>query len=629
MNADDRNISLTCGFEMLFRNRDIVLIFSLPFATLRARTSGVLLVAGVGSYIVYRMFVRLLGRNFIWTLVDQTRVDTLNRSDIRLLHPASIAHDSDMDIYSTVLADDERSDSCSELSTRTRNTFLSPEFSPTRRRYLASLPVRGRALPIVSTPIEQENRQKPLGSESDSIGSSRQACSRLSTTRSFENYITAFMNTYRHMNMERQPGGYYRIHSRRLSARSESETSYGLSRISFTPSERSASLRLLWDDPQWDSELDLMPQDVIHRGQNISPSNISEMSEFLAAKNVFGDTASSRIDEEDDSVERIDSESAQGDTTSESMMQARELIERSCMTDSQHLYQIVAECITNSDAVSVCSGRSTQSFLALRQRAAAGGTSAGLLELARPSLDHGKHLGALVNSMTDSAISKDTATSSNARNMNRSAERQVLESSKFCDRRCPSVLEQVVMLSTGSALFDSAIGTDFVSSEDESGVPLPSNIRFNIVSPAANNNPSIVRRTGLKLINEDQQSVSISERSLEWFEDEFCFAAESSSAGCGNNQHSLIADLNTSQVEHSQVDDFSRAIAQASTSLVANYRLLPLDAEVDSEHSSKRSLPTRGMRLHGTRDLMVWAREQFTTDSPQMKVTSGVVYFCV
>lgn len=32
------------------------------------------------------------------------------------------------------------------------------------------------------------------------------------------------------------------------------------------------------------------------------------MSEFLAAKNVFGDTASSRIDEEDDSVGRIDSE---------------------------------------------------------------------------------------------------------------------------------------------------------------------------------------------------------------------------------------------------------------------------------------------------------------------------------
>lgn len=63
----------------------------------------------------------------------------------------------------------------------------------------------------------------------------------------------------------------------------------------------------------------------------------------------------------------------------------------------------------------------------------------------------------------------------------------------------------------------------------------------------------LFRRTGLKLINEDQQSVSISERSLEWFEDEFCFSAESSSAGCGNNQHSLIADLNTSQVEHSQV----------------------------------------------------------------------------
>uniref|UniRef100_A0A915B431 RUN domain-containing protein n=1 Tax=Parascaris univalens TaxID=6257 RepID=A0A915B431_PARUN len=524
------------------------------------RTSGVLLVAGVGSYIVYRMFVRFLGRDFMWMLVGQTRIDTLNRSDIRLLHPANIAHGSDMDIYSTVLADDERSGSCSETSTRTRNTFLSSEFSRTRRRYLASSPVRGHALSILPTQVEQENRRKPLGSEGGSIGSSR-----------------------------RQPGGYCRIRNRRLSTRSVSEASYGLSQISFTPSEKSASLRLLWDDPQWDSELDLMPEDVIHR-QNISPSDISEMSEFLAAKNVFGDTSSSKIDEEGGSIERIDSESAQGDTTSESMMQARELIERSCMTGSQHLYQIVAECITNSDAVSVCSGRSTQSFLALRQRAAAGDTSAGLLELARPSLDHGRHFGAPVNSMTDSAISKDTVTSSNARNMNR------------------------------SALFDSAIGTDFVSSEDEGGGPLPSNICFSMVSPAANNTPSIVRRSGLKLINEDQQSVSISERSLEWFEDELCFAVESSSAECGNNQYSPLADFSTSQVEHSQADDFSRAVAEASTSLVANYRLLTLEAECDSEHSSRRSLPTTGVRLHGTRDLMVWAREQFTSDSPQMKV---------
>lgn len=44
-------------------------------------------------------------------------------------------------------------------------------------------------------------------------------------------------------------------------------------------------------------------------------------------------------------LNEISFKSAQGDTTSESMMQARELIERSCMTDSQHLYQIVAEFV--------------------------------------------------------------------------------------------------------------------------------------------------------------------------------------------------------------------------------------------------------------------------------------------
>ncbi|VDM50299.1 unnamed protein product [Toxocara canis] len=292
----------------------------------------------------------------------------------------------------------------------------------------------------------------------------------------------------------------YRIHARRLSARSESEASRGLSQMSVTPSEKSASLRLLWDDPQWDSELDLTRPDVLRRGQSASPSNISEMSEFLAAKNIFGDTASSKIDEEDDRVDAVlDSEashihicrirtlpigraslasnlcrqmpnlhahcsSVQDDTTSESMQQARDLIERSCMTDSQHLYRIVAGCIASSDAVSVCSERSTQSFLSLRQRAAASGTSAGLLELTRCSLAHGGGLEMLSNSMTDSAISKDTATTSSAaRNMNR------------------------------SMLFDSAIGTDLISSEDEACVAVPTSVSARVLRVPSNNDSSIIR----------------------------------------------------------------------------------------------------------------------------------------
>ncbi|VDK61112.1 unnamed protein product [Anisakis simplex] len=187
------------------------------------------------------------------------------------------------------------------------------------------------------------------------------------------------------------------------------------------------------------------------------------------------------------------------DTTSESMQQAHELIERSCLVDSHHLYQITAGCLASSDAVSVCSEQSSRSFLGLRQRAAASQASTGLLELTRcvSNVQGGGCLEAgMGTSMTDSAISKDTATTSSvARTTNR------------------------------SIMFDSAIGTDLVSSEDEScnaAISSSSLHHCSIAYIPSTSNPSIIRRTNLKLISEDQHSdQSISERSLEWFEDEF------------------------------------------------------------------------------------------------------------
>ncbi|KAH7730830.1 Protein RIC-7 b [Aphelenchoides avenae] len=52
------------------------------------RTSGVLLVAGFGSYCAYRMCRRYLGKDFVWTMLDAARCDLLARADSRLLHPA-------------------------------------------------------------------------------------------------------------------------------------------------------------------------------------------------------------------------------------------------------------------------------------------------------------------------------------------------------------------------------------------------------------------------------------------------------------------------------------------------------------------------------------------------------------
>ncbi|KAI6207291.1 hypothetical protein M3Y99_01851300 [Aphelenchoides fujianensis] len=55
-----------------------------------ARTSGVILVAGVGSYCAYRIFARYVGKEFVWTMLDAARLGSLEgcKADIRLLHPA-------------------------------------------------------------------------------------------------------------------------------------------------------------------------------------------------------------------------------------------------------------------------------------------------------------------------------------------------------------------------------------------------------------------------------------------------------------------------------------------------------------------------------------------------------------
>ena len=54
-----------------------------------ARTSGIVLIAGVGSYCAYRICARFLGKEFVWTMLDAARPDRLRLADSRLLHPAA------------------------------------------------------------------------------------------------------------------------------------------------------------------------------------------------------------------------------------------------------------------------------------------------------------------------------------------------------------------------------------------------------------------------------------------------------------------------------------------------------------------------------------------------------------
>uniref|UniRef100_A0A1I7UQH4 Transmembrane protein n=1 Tax=Caenorhabditis tropicalis TaxID=1561998 RepID=A0A1I7UQH4_9PELO len=76
--------------EVAFNNTDLVLSLFSPFSptrtTLKARTSGVLLVAGVGSFFAYRVASNLLGNRFVWECLDARHIDQLPTADRRLLY---------------------------------------------------------------------------------------------------------------------------------------------------------------------------------------------------------------------------------------------------------------------------------------------------------------------------------------------------------------------------------------------------------------------------------------------------------------------------------------------------------------------------------------------------------------
>ncbi|KAI1715026.1 hypothetical protein DdX_08303 [Ditylenchus destructor] len=70
-------------------NKSLQLVFSSIVQNFQSRTSGVLLMAGVGSYCAYRICKRFLGKDFVWTILDSAKCDLLARADSRLLHPAA------------------------------------------------------------------------------------------------------------------------------------------------------------------------------------------------------------------------------------------------------------------------------------------------------------------------------------------------------------------------------------------------------------------------------------------------------------------------------------------------------------------------------------------------------------
>uniref|UniRef100_A0A1I7VXE8 Pecanex-like protein n=1 Tax=Loa loa TaxID=7209 RepID=A0A1I7VXE8_LOALO len=454
------------------------------------RTSGVLLVASVGSYMMYRVCARLLGRNFIWTILEQARFDLLARDETYLLNPRM-----------SYLTSNEYDSCCSgELTS---------------------------------------DEQSICDSHIFTTGHLRQADGSAENSRKRSDMTSENQN-----------------HSASMTSRSSHNAG-------FTSSEKSASLHLLWDDPQWDEETDFCLNDDVRRDYYSVSSDVSDMTEFRAAKRLF---------EEPDDHCNVNKEDQRSHENAIGYMQldlpnreerntdldGNDFIQKNSMVDYKHLYQITTGFTTRTNSISLSSERSSQSFPSLRQRLIANASSGGLLELVQSSItspissvDH------VITSMTDSGISRGTI----------------------------STLD--LQSSIRSAGAKGTFGIEILSNEVDA-------LDMMVPCTLTTNRNSVIGRNNLNLISEDRCSTATSARSMEWFEDDYCSFVTNE-----NLRKSLETDM-----DNPLAACFSRS---------------------GSDQIRPSSWESRRKHLHNfTRDLMAWARDQLAPKSPQMKALQSL-----
>ncbi|WKY08934.1 hypothetical protein Q1695_001814 [Nippostrongylus brasiliensis] len=457
--------------DVNFTSADVVLSLLSPFAgcrpALKARASGVLLVAGVGSYCAYRICTRYLGKRFVWMLLDSARFDNIPSADRRLLYATTLPFSDE--------EEDERYDTGDDRQSRTSSRAPS-ELSLQR---LSRYPRKSRGLFVL--------RQPSLSNRGGVI---------------------------------RRPSS--SDHSNRSHAHSVS-----------SQSDQSASLRIVFEGQQdcWDDEFATTEphyrQSIISRAPQ-SPMKVVQSASVGDMSTVFDEVMSmtSAVDQPD--LDALYDPSTESDDPNH-----EEVIQR-CLTDSKYMYEsvIVASSEFGSDGDSVLSTRSN--LRELRKRLTRSMGSKGLWDLAqeKPSTSQ---LRVEPNEMTDSGFSRST------RSKNGQEPR---------------------------SLFDSAIGGDLFSSEDES-----------------------VDKMERHVLNPLRESDTTSQASLEW------------------------------------CDDGLRGADDDTTDGGIRFAAGGFDPEYESNRgsaagSSKSSLPFSVCPLHrpkDSRDLMVYACEKFPPYSSQFK----------
>nr|CDJ91350.1 Protein RIC-7, isoform a [Haemonchus contortus] len=431
-----------------------------------ARASGVLFVAGVGSYCAYRICTKYLGKRFVWTLLESARFDNPATADRRLLYACGLP-----------LSDDEDGeyDDCDDR--RSRLSGCSRAASEMSLQRLSRYPRRSRGLLAIRQP-------KAAG-------------------------VSGVL--------------------RRPSTSDRSSQSHP---HSSSMSDRSASLRIVWEGQQdWDDEFAIA--DAQQRQSNgsrtrCSPPKVAPSTSVGDMSTVFDEVLSMSSAVEPPEVEEVlCAQAAESDDSNH-----EEILQR-CLTDSKYMYEsvIVANSEVGSDCDSVISTRSNLRELRKQLTRVMGPKGLWDLTQQKPSTSH---LKLESNEMTDSGFSRST------------------RSKHSHEPR---------------SLFDSAIGGELFSSEDES-----------------------VDKPERHVLNPLRESDTTSQVSLEWCDeglrDETCAIFD-------DGERFAVGDLE-----------------------------LEYESNRESVASSSRSSPFNICHDHrptDSRDLMVYACEKYLPYSPHFK----------
>ncbi|KAI6215798.1 hypothetical protein M3Y94_00427400 [Aphelenchoides besseyi] len=549
---------------------------------LSARTSGVILVAGFGSYCAYRICAKYLGKEFVWTMLDAARLGSLSvcQADSRLLHPAGegyltarltasldeerarrrlsqLVHSLSIDDDQTSEANCPSSSSLNDQRSTARYRMLSTRSGSPIRVICAANPLLKRALQQQTvggaTFSNSRNESNGLAAIRRSRSRSNQMQSNAISTRatiaaandddlmscSGRSDLTSISRMQPPAPALRTDCRCYDVDgdlldddeemsgwSRRSSAASVSSFLRAGPRKTTTVENRqrntadsqlligSVAASTVGDEPSWDDEFaSTSAVNCLFRPS--TPSDISELSAIKNLEAMLADRPSaSRTPSMIMPITQLDAD----DSTSScgGTQNLTELIQSKCMEGTSYMYQSCHLGETTVDAHSMVSGFSAMSTDGSLGKERSHGfwelTSRSTPEKEETTFDASVPLSTLhPNStvMTDSYVSR-SSTSSGIRSQRK------------------------------SAMFDSAIGTDMMSSDDErSSVHLPTTNNQSAPHTRSNNdvefeNKKSKRKHGrniLDKINEKpspqkhrtisvaSSSIAPSEQSLEWFQE--------------------------------------------------------------------------------------------------------------